>query len=306
MPAGAAPLLSVTVPTRGRAEHLRECVASVLACEGVDLEVTVVDQSDDDASERALAPLLGDPRLRYLRSETRGVCAGRNVGARASRGEILVCTDDDCRASVDWLLRIAEAFEAPGLGLLCGRVRVPEELYDQGYTTAYDAPPGRTTIEGMIRGEGAGITANMSFRRSLFEALGGFDEALGSGGPLGSGGEPDFIFRALLQGAEVRNDPRPVVTHLGVRRGADAIRALVTRYYFGTGAAYGKHVRLGDVAALRILSGLTGHLLGGIGRSLVREGRPTGTRLLLSLWRGALASRRYPIDRERRLYQVPR
>jgi hypothetical protein len=197
------------------------------------------------------------------------------------------------------------AFDGGDVDLLCGRVVVPPELHAEGYAAAYDARGGRTTLAAMIRGDGAGITANMAFRRSLFDALGGFDEALGAGGPLGSGGEPDLIFRALRHGARVCNDPRPMVTHVGVRRGAEAIRALIARYYFGTGAAYGKHLRLGDPAALGVLAGLSTHLLGTMARGLARERRPTGARLLLSLWRGALASRTFPIDRARRLYVVP-
>src|SRR3981189_1538727 len=98
--------VSVTVPTRGRAEHIRECITSILACSGPPFEVIVVDQSDDRLTEQALAPLLVDPRLRYLRSETRGVCAARNIGIAESRGDILVCTDDDCRAAPDWLDKI--------------------------------------------------------------------------------------------------------------------------------------------------------------------------------------------------------
>ena len=46
------PVISVTVPTRGRAEHVRDCISSILACIGPAFEVIVVDQSDDRTTEQ--------------------------------------------------------------------------------------------------------------------------------------------------------------------------------------------------------------------------------------------------------------
>src|SRR5215831_4975693 len=157
--------VSVTVPTRGRAEHLRQCVVSILACTGPPFEVIVVDQSDDRLTEEALAPLLSDERLRYLRSETRGVCAARNQGIAVSRGEILACTDDDCRVAPDWLERLFQPFQRrPEAAVLCGRVAVPEELSRNRYAVSFSLEIGELTIESMRRGSFP-ITANLALRR---------------------------------------------------------------------------------------------------------------------------------------------
>jgi glycosyltransferase involved in cell wall biosynthesis len=163
---------------------VRECITSILACTGVSFEVIVVDQSDDRLTEETLAALLGDPRFHYLRTDTRGVCAARNVGIAHSRGEIMVCTDDDCRASPDWLEKLAEAFaRRPEAAVLCGCVHVPDELSKSGYAVSYPADRVEITAESMRYGSFP-LTANLALRRETVERVGPFDEALGSGGPL--------------------------------------------------------------------------------------------------------------------------
>ena len=297
--------ISITLPTRGRAEHIRESVQSILHCDGPAFELIVVDQSDDRFTEEALQPLLGDARLRYMRSDTRGVCAARNVGIVESRGEILICTDDDCRAPKDWLEQIVRAFERqPDAAVLCGRVFVPDHLAATGYAASYDADIGETTIESMRKGM-FGITANLAIRRSTIDRVGPFDEALGAGGPLRSGGEPDFFLRVMRKGLRIFDAPEAVMTHIGIRTGA-AHGALTRKYLFGDGAVFAKHIRLGDPwgrdlfeAYLRIW----GHMAV---VSFVKTGWPKGIGAVSSLVSGAVSSFRFSVDRESRLYRSRR
>ena len=65
-----------------------------------------MDQSDDDATEQALAVYAGDRRFRYVRTSSRGASAARNVGVEQSTAPIIAFTDDDCRVSTDWLQQI--------------------------------------------------------------------------------------------------------------------------------------------------------------------------------------------------------
>jgi hypothetical protein len=79
-------------------------VSSVLAQEGVDLELIVVDDASSDATPSVLAGF-GD-RIRVIRSERnieRG--AARNLGARAARGRLLAFLDSDDAWRPDKLAR---------------------------------------------------------------------------------------------------------------------------------------------------------------------------------------------------------
>src|SRR5258708_31619083 len=84
-------------PTRNRPSPIVPCVASVLATMSF-RELIVIDQSDGDATEKGLSQF-SDPRFRYVRTDTRGVTLARNLGIDLSRGDIIACTDDDCRVA---------------------------------------------------------------------------------------------------------------------------------------------------------------------------------------------------------------
>lgn len=91
------PCISAVVPTRNRPDHAAPCAESTLANPGDDFELLIIHQSDDDATERALAAHDGDSRIRYIRSSSRGLSAARNVGMERSTAPIIAFTDDDCR-----------------------------------------------------------------------------------------------------------------------------------------------------------------------------------------------------------------
>ena len=93
------PSVSVIVRSFNRLPSLCELVAALLAQEtdGVTFEIVIIEQSTDvpDAAFKRLAQLAGDPRIRILRHPPLGGPRARNVGVRASRGEILLFMDDD-------------------------------------------------------------------------------------------------------------------------------------------------------------------------------------------------------------------
>ena len=93
--------LSVVVPTRNRPAHIVECVRSVLATDGY-ADLIVIDQSDDTATQDGLSAF-DDVRLRYVRTETRGVTKGRNLGMSLSCSDAIAFTDDDCRVRARFL-----------------------------------------------------------------------------------------------------------------------------------------------------------------------------------------------------------
>ena len=238
-----------------------------------------------------------------MRTGTRGVCAARNIGIAESRGEILVCTDDDCRASPDWLERLSETFaRRPEAAVLCGRVFVSDELSRTGYAVSYPAEIGELTFESMRRGSFP-LTANLALRRETVKRVGPFDEALGAGGPLRSGGEPDFFLRVLRCGLRMFDAPEAQVTHLGIRKGR-ARGALMHKYLFGTGAAMAKHVRLGDPWGFDLLATYVRFFSGQAARNLIRTGRPRGAGGAAALVAGALSSLRFRVDARSRLYKT--
>jgi glycosyltransferase involved in cell wall biosynthesis len=300
-PEAPALRLSVVVPTRNRAAHAAECVASILTNPAL-LELILVDQSDSNETKLALAEVR-DSRFRYVATDTRGVTNARNVGIDLSQGELVAFTDDDCRVPSNWAETIIAVFAADADAVLvCGRVKVPEELWDRGFTESFEPKEREWVGRYPPFGQDWGITANMSMRRDAVQKLGAFDPFLGAGSPLRSGGEPDLIFRVLKAGLKVVNASEVVVDHLGVRPYGEAAAKLLRGYGFGTGAALFKHVRMGDTAAIGLYLRFFQQNVARIGGSLWRHGRPTGLGYLLGFISGAAASYKFGIDRERRQY----
>lgn len=300
--AAASPTISVVLATRNRAAQAATCVGAILENQGF-VELIVVDQSDDTSTRDVLSALL-DHRLRYVASALRGVTSGRNLGIELSRGEVVAFTDDDCLVPPTWVERISAAFTGdPDGAVVCGRVHVPEAIQQRGFATSFE--PEERDWQGRFPPpfRGWGITANMAVRRAVFARVGSFDPMLGAGAPLLSGGEPDFLFRVLKAGLKVVNAREVEVEHLGVRVRGQESRDLWRGYGIGTAAALFKHVRLGDADALVLCLRHLGVMALVVTKNILRGARPLGLGYTLAFFSGALASFKFGIDRERKLYQ---
>lgn len=297
------PRISVVVPTRDRAEHVRHCVPTILDNPEL-FELLVIDQSADNSTEEALKPL-ANAKLRYVHSDQRGVTNGRNLGMELSTGDAIAFTDDDCRVPPDWVARIAGLFAAdPECSIICGRVLIPKEQ-GEGFTTSFEPVQRDWQGEYPPVDRDWGITANFALRRQVLLRIGPFDPVLGAGAPLRSGGEPDFIFRALKAGMKVVNAKEVEVSHLHARAEGEASKKLLSNYASGTAAAFMKHVRLGDLDAaglyLRHLSGCAKLML----INAAHFHRPLGIGYTLAFLEGSVKSLSYRVDKKRRLYVPP-
>jgi glycosyltransferase involved in cell wall biosynthesis len=299
------PTVSAVVSTRNRPHHAHPCATSILANPDL-FELVFVDQSDDRKTEAALSTIR-DPRFSYVRSDLRGVTNGRNVGIELTTGDVIAFTDDDCRASADWVARIARIFaDDSDVAVVCGRVQVPDEVQERGFTTAFEPKVREWQGRFPAPEDDWGITANMSLRRSALPRVGLFDPFLGAGAPLRSGGEPDFLFRVLKEGLKVVNANEVVVDHLGARAHGDESARLLKNYASGTAAAFFKYVRLGDIdGTLLYLKHLRG-----CGKLILTNAlhlhRPLGIGYTLAFLQGSVASFKYRVDRSRRVYAAPR
>ncbi|KQZ28540.1 rhamnosyl transferase [Mesorhizobium sp. Root552] len=144
----------------------------------------------DNGSTEIALPQAARNNLRVLHCETPGSYVARNRGAQCARGEWLVFTDADCRPAPEWLQTLHELAERDisGKALLAGAVQIVSDSPYPNRWEIYDLVNG-IPQERYVR-RGYGVTANLAARRSLFEALGGFDSA------RLSGGDADFCWRA--------------------------------------------------------------------------------------------------------------
>jgi GT2 family glycosyltransferase len=246
--------VSAVICTRNRPDKIGNAVRSVLANTHQDFDLTVVDQSTTGETETIISSIAAtDDRVQLVRDDGVGLSRAYNIGIEASQGGILAFTDDDCIVSEDWLSSIVEVFSSdPDAQLLYGQVLPIGRPGGDGNLTPYltiDRP------ERLSRRDGFrvfGMGANFAARRSLFSAVGSFDEVLGGGGALRSSQDFDLTYRAYRAGMIILLRPEVTLRHDGHRDREDW-PTLLRNYGVGDGGFYSKHVRCWDVLAMRLL-----------------------------------------------------
>ncbi|MGP4097746.1 glycosyltransferase family 2 protein [Nonomuraea sp. KM90] len=153
-------MITVVIPTIGR-PTLRDTLAAV----GPGVPVVVVDDR-----KPADAPGLSLPaHVRVVRSGGRGPAAARNAGWRAAETPWVVFLDDDVIPEPGW----AEA-------VWKDLVDLPDDVAGSQGRIVVPLPAGRrpTDAERNTAGlaEALWVTADMAYRRTVLEALDGFDE----------------------------------------------------------------------------------------------------------------------------------
>ena len=215
----------ICVYTEDRWEDILAAVSSVRAQSRPALEtLLVVDHNPAllDRLTREYKDVEETGEVRVLANAgPRGLSAGRNTGIAASRGEVVAFLDDDAVAEREWLRYFAEAYADPKVMAVGGRTMpiwasgrrpawFPEEFDWVVGCTYKGLPPGRVRVRNVLGG-------NASFRRTAFDAAGGFATGIGRDGdkrPLG-GEETELCIRLTRArpDAVLLIDDRAVIHH---------------------------------------------------------------------------------------------
>jgi GT2 family glycosyltransferase len=292
------PQATVVVPTRNRSDSVVRAVSALLAGDPPDVEIVIVDQSVDDSTRAALAEFRARSNVRYLKTGGIGSAMARNIGVGQARAEIVGLTDDDCEARADWIRELVAGFAVDDrMAVVFGSVAAAAHDGDAGFVPAHMGRAEFLACRPSELPKVDGMAACMGLRRSAWNALGGFDTALGSGTSLRSGAEGDLALRALRAGYFVYANPRLEVLHHGFRTWEEG-RPLIHSYFYGTGAMLAKPVHRGQLFAAPLLGRLAWRWA--FGRSPVAAGlgsRPQRWFRLGAFLRGFAAGILTPIDR---------
>ncbi len=214
----STPTVSVAIITYERPEFVARSIEHLLVQTHLPLEIIVVDSSSNDETARLVRERFPTVTYSVCSAGMGAMATARNVAYHMSSGEVLAFIDDDAFAEPEWLEKLLPFFEDPAVGAVGGRQirRQPGELEegadaigqlreDGTITGNFAADPGRPVLVDHLLG------ANMSFRRSVLDQIGGIHD--GYGGTCVRE-ETDLCLRVAHAGYRLVYTPDAVVEHL--------------------------------------------------------------------------------------------
>jgi glucosyl-dolichyl phosphate glucuronosyltransferase len=203
--------VSVVIPTYNRSELLRSAVNSVLRQDTrSSFEIVVVDNNSKDNTSAVVHSLMEDHpgKVRYVFESEQGNAHARNRGVKTAKSAIIAFVDDDVTVESNWLNSIMEVMESrSNLSFVGGRV-LPEwsETPPSWVTPDHWAPlalldygPNELPIN--TESPRGLLTANVAFRRSVFDEIGMFSPDLQRvNNAIGSMEDHEFLLRVCRGG----------------------------------------------------------------------------------------------------------
>jgi len=194
------PNVSVVVPVYNMRRTIGKALDSLMVqtYPKTRYEVVVVDNASDDGSEKVIKRY----PVRYVLEEAvRNVHGAQNRGIAESSGELVAFCGADDAADRDWLRELVVGWEDPEVGGTFGSfeplVTPHGTLVERfGFRNDLRRIP---SADGLYRFVGSGNTA---YKRTVLEALGGFNTEMLSGG--------DFVFSCRVPeqlGLRMRYNP---------------------------------------------------------------------------------------------------
>ena len=207
----------VCVYTEDRWAAIVESVSSVQHQTLPPLEVVVVVDHNSELFSRCSSELPG--AVVVPNAEQPGLAGARNTGVARSAGDVIVFLDDDARAEPDWLATLLPHYADPAVLGVGGGIapdwggarpaRLPRE-FDWVVGCSYLGLPADAS---QVRNV---IGANMSIRRAVFDAVGGFARGLGRVRSRPAGCEETELCiraQARMQSGYFVYEPAAVVHH---------------------------------------------------------------------------------------------
>lgn len=176
--------------TEERWEQLLAAVASIKRQTIPVHQIIVIIDHNDTLYERVKQQVTGICLLKN--EEERGLSGARNTALRQANGEMIAFMDEDATADPDWLENLTKHYENPSVWGVGGKIEpvwlagrpswFPEE-FDWVVGCTHSGIPKNTAP---LRNQ---IGCNMSFRREVFERVGGFRNGIGRVGKIPVGCE---------------------------------------------------------------------------------------------------------------------
>lgn len=187
------PGISIVVCSYNGASTIRDTLEGLQALDYSDYEIIVV----DDGSTDDTAAIAREYKVLPISTENRGLSNARNTGWQAASGEIVAYIDDDAYPDPHWLQYLAHTYLTTDYVAVGGLAPAPPE--DGPIADCVANAPGRPVHVLLTNTDAEHIPGcNMSFKRDVLEAIGGFDPRYRA-----AGDDVDICWRILEKGWKI-------------------------------------------------------------------------------------------------------
>jgi SAM-dependent methyltransferase/GT2 family glycosyltransferase/uncharacterized protein YbaR (Trm112 family) len=285
--------ISVVVTVRNDREGLRELLPCLAAQTLTPDEILIVDGGSVDGTLDVLDgfELPGTP-IRTSVVPGANIAAGRNVGVRLARNELIACTDAGCRPSREWLESLYNDLDRAdivgGVFVADGQTQLERIVSLTHYPVAYelDRPGPLIRVSHWLFGRqylaNRAGGRSMAFHRDVWRAVGGFPE-------LQYAGEDQAFARAVVDSGFKPALARDAVVHWRPPGTWSANARMFYRYCRGDVRSKGRSRH-----ALRLMAWSAGPatLVCGRGRTRVGVAAAAGAYMALPVRRARIAGLR--------------
>jgi glycosyltransferase involved in cell wall biosynthesis len=214
------PTVSVVIPSYRGGPYLRESVDSVRAQTFGDWEIIVVaDGCEEDFSDIEEK----DRRIRVFRQRNRGESIARNIGIGLAESELIALLDDDDRMLPDRLRAQREAMKDESVSLCHTQCQV---INSDGVVIGAGISRESQYLD-FLRTDGRIVISSTMLRKSVLQAVGGFNPLL----PIGA--DLDLLYRVAREG-KVRFLPEVLTEY----------RVHGNNIWFNSSSSAGEEIRL--------------------------------------------------------------
>ena len=202
---------SIVIPVYNRPEEVDELLESLSKQTFRDFEVIIVEDGSNKPCKEICDKYADRMPVRYLMKENGGPSLARNLGVKNAQGEWAIVLDSDCVLPETYLEEVQKGLASEDIDAFGGPDKAGSGFSDVQKAISYSMTSFFTT--GGIRGGKKKLdkfyprSFNMGIKRSVYEALNGFNPDLRFGEDI------DFSLRIFEGGFKCRLIPEAWVWH---------------------------------------------------------------------------------------------
>lgn len=199
-------MISVVMPVYNEEKYIVGALDALFSNTVLADEVIVADGGSTDRTIELIKQKF--PQVKIVDNPRRNAAAGRNVGIKCAKGDIIAFTDGDCIVRKDWIEKIAEAFKKYDIDGLGGRVDIAEPINhieeywgNLAWKLIMSFGDEQYFVDKCNLNDSF-VTANCAYKRKLLVKLKGFSNWFANNAE-----DVDLCWRAIAHGAKLMYVP---------------------------------------------------------------------------------------------------